>query len=116
MRGESNPQPDLSGYISLEERVPRDHVRSKMRLLVDTVLASMDADFAVAHSPRGVPRSRRSTRRGEARQLPNYCEADNCIKGTGSHKPDRISRLISPSRHNIGLRWVATAGIVPLDK
>jgi hypothetical protein len=45
MRGEANPQTALFSYVSLEERVPRDHPLRKLRILVDAVLATMDADF-----------------------------------------------------------------------
>ena len=45
MRGVANPQTALFSYVSLEKRVPSDHPLHKMRILVDAVLATMDADF-----------------------------------------------------------------------
>jgi transposase len=41
--------------VSLAERVPRDHPLRQRRLLVDAVLATMDADFAVGYAKRGRP-------------------------------------------------------------
>jgi len=55
MRGEADPQPALFSYVSLEERVPRDHPLRKMRVLVDAVLRTMDADFAAVYATRGRP-------------------------------------------------------------
>lgn len=55
MRGEAEPQPALFSYVSLEERVPRHHPLRKMRVLVDAVLATMDAEFAAAYAKRGRP-------------------------------------------------------------
>ena len=55
MRGEANPQTALFSYVSLEERVPRDHPLRKMRILVDAVLATMDADFTAVYAKRGRP-------------------------------------------------------------
>ena len=55
MRGEAQPQTALFSYVSLEERVPRDHPLRKLRILVDAVLARMDADFAAVYAKRGRP-------------------------------------------------------------
>jgi transposase len=55
MRGEAHPQPALFSYVSLEERVPRDHPLRKLRVLVDAMLAMMDADFAAVYATRGRP-------------------------------------------------------------
>ena len=55
MRGEAHPQTALFSYVSLEKRVPRDHPLRKMRILVDAVLASMDAELSEAYSSRGRP-------------------------------------------------------------
>ncbi len=55
MRGEANPQTALFSYVSLEERVPRDHPLRKLRILVDAVLATMDADFTTVYAKRGRP-------------------------------------------------------------
>jgi transposase len=55
MRGEAHPQTALFSYVSLEERVPRDHPLRKMRILVDAVLATMDADFSAVYAKRGRP-------------------------------------------------------------
>lgn len=48
MRGEARPQLALFSYVSLEERIPQDHPLRKLRVLVDAMLAMMDADFSAA--------------------------------------------------------------------
>ena len=55
MRGEAHPQTALFSYISLEKRVPRDHTLRKMRVLVDAVLASIDAELSQAYASRARP-------------------------------------------------------------
>lgn len=55
MRGEAEPQAALFNYVSLEERVSRDHPMRKMRVLVDAVLATMDAEFAAVYCRRRRP-------------------------------------------------------------
>ena len=55
MRGEAHPQSALVSYLSLQERVPRDHPLRKIRILVDAVLATMNADFAAVYAKRGRP-------------------------------------------------------------
>jgi transposase len=55
MRGEAHPQSALFSYLSLQERVPRDHPLRKIRILVDAVLATMNADFAAVYAKRGRP-------------------------------------------------------------
>ena len=55
MRGVGNPQTALFSYVSLEKRVPRDHPLHKMRVLVDAVLATMDADCSAVYAKRGRP-------------------------------------------------------------
>jgi transposase len=55
MRGEAELQIALFSYVSLEERVPRDHPLRKLRILVDAVLSTMDADFAAVYAKRGRP-------------------------------------------------------------
>jgi hypothetical protein len=36
----------MFSYVSVESRIPSDHPIRKLRVLVDTVLKAMDADFA----------------------------------------------------------------------
>jgi transposase len=55
MRGEAEPQVALFSYVSLEERVARAHPLRKLRILVDAVLSTMDADFAAVYARRGRP-------------------------------------------------------------
>lgn len=43
MRGADVQQPGMFSYVSVEDRVPRDHPIRKLRVLVDTILKEMDA-------------------------------------------------------------------------
>jgi transposase len=56
MRGEdSNPQPQMFSYVSLEERVPTDHPLRKVRRIVDEVLSGMSEEFDKVYAPTGRP-------------------------------------------------------------
>ena len=39
MRGQENPQTSMFSYVSLEQRVPKDHPLRALRALVDGILA-----------------------------------------------------------------------------
>jgi transposase len=43
MRGADVQQPGMFSYVSVEERVPKDHPIRKLRVLVDTILKEMEA-------------------------------------------------------------------------
>ncbi len=45
MRGSPSNQNAMFSYVSLEERVPKNHPLRKLRLIVDTILATMDPEF-----------------------------------------------------------------------
>ena len=55
MRGEDVTQGALFSYVSLEERVSKDHPLRRMRLLVDGVLASLSDEFTALYSHTGRP-------------------------------------------------------------
>jgi transposase len=55
MRGETNPQQSLFSYVNLDERVPRAHPLRKLRVLVDGVLASLDAELDALYASGGRP-------------------------------------------------------------
>lgn len=55
MRTEDVQQGGLFSYISLESRIPLNHPIRKLRVLVDTILKEMDADFAPLYSSVGRP-------------------------------------------------------------
>lgn len=42
MRGVNVQQLGMFSYVSVEERVPKDHPIRKLRILVDTILAQLD--------------------------------------------------------------------------
>jgi len=46
MRSPDQQQLGMFSYVSVEQRVPADHPIRKLRVLVDTILAGLDAEFA----------------------------------------------------------------------
>jgi len=55
MRGIQNFQGAMFSYISLEERVPKQHPLRKLRSMVDALLATMSTDFEAVYSKVGRP-------------------------------------------------------------
>ncbi|WP_043359131.1 transposase, partial [Methyloversatilis universalis] len=55
MRGQENPQALMFSYVSLEQRVPKDHPLRSLRALVDGILANMSALFDERYSHTGRP-------------------------------------------------------------
>ena len=55
MRGIQNFQGAMFSYISLEERVPKQHPLRKLRAMVDALLATMSADFEAVYAKVGRP-------------------------------------------------------------
>jgi transposase len=55
MRGQENPQTSMFSYVSLEQRVPKDHPLRALRALVDGILANMSTLFDQRYSHTGRP-------------------------------------------------------------
>jgi transposase len=55
MRGQENPQASMFSYVSLEQRVPKDHPLRTLRALVDGILANTSALFDQRYSHTGRP-------------------------------------------------------------
>lgn len=55
MRGADVQQLGMFSYVSLEERVPKDHPVRKLRILVDTILSEMDDLLAARYAKDGRP-------------------------------------------------------------
>lgn len=55
MRGQEDPQTSMFSYVSLEERVPREHPLRRLRVLVDSILSSMSRRFDERYSHTGRP-------------------------------------------------------------
>jgi len=55
MRGQENTQASMFNYVSLEQRVPKDHPLRTLRALVDGILANMSALFDQRYSHTGRP-------------------------------------------------------------
>lgn len=55
MRGADVQQLGMFSYVSVEERVPRDHPIRKLRVLVDTILHELDGEFAARYARDGRP-------------------------------------------------------------
>jgi transposase len=45
----------MFSYVSLEERIPKHHPLRKLRLIVDTILATMDKEFEAVYARTGRP-------------------------------------------------------------
>ena len=55
MRGHVDPQSGLFSYVSLEERIPRDHPLRRIKSQADAVLASMGSAFDAMYAEGGRP-------------------------------------------------------------
>jgi transposase len=55
MRGSQTNQSAMFSYVSLEDRIPKSHPLRKLRVLVDTVLATMDKEFEAVYAKTGRP-------------------------------------------------------------
>lgn len=55
MRGESNPQPEMFSYVSLESRIPSSHPIRIIRRIVDEALVELEPAFDEMYSERGRP-------------------------------------------------------------
>ena len=53
MRGPDVQQLGMFSYVSVEDRVPRDHPIRKLRILVDTILSELDDVFAARYAAVG---------------------------------------------------------------
>lgn len=45
----------MFSYVSLEDRIPKSHPLRKLRVLVDTLLATMDQEFEAVYAKTGRP-------------------------------------------------------------
>jgi transposase len=55
MRSPDQQQLGMFSYVSVEQRVPADHPIRKLRVLVDTTLAGLDAEFSSRYAKHGRP-------------------------------------------------------------
>ena len=55
MRGSDPKQPVIFSYVSLEDRVPKDHPLRSIRSIVDRVLEDLSGDFSRMYSVMGRP-------------------------------------------------------------
>ena len=55
MRSPDQQQLGMFSYVSVEQRVPADHPIRKLRVLVDTILAGLDAEFSSRYAKHGRP-------------------------------------------------------------
>jgi len=53
MRGADVQQLGMFSYVSVEDRVPKDHPIRKLRVLVDAILKEMDALLGSRYAPSG---------------------------------------------------------------
>jgi transposase len=55
MRGNDNQQEEIFSYVSMEQRVPKDHPLRRVRAMTDTALRGMTADFDALYARMGRP-------------------------------------------------------------
>lgn len=55
MRGDERVQGGMFSYVTLEQRVPKDHPRREIRRLTDVVLRSLSGEFDSLYSASGRP-------------------------------------------------------------
>lgn len=55
MRSPDQQQLGMFSCVSVEQRVPADHPIRKLRVLVDTILAGLDAEFSSRYAKHGRP-------------------------------------------------------------
>lgn len=55
MRGDENQQPTMFSYVSLEQRVPREHPLRAIRQMADRALAELSGPFGELYARRGRP-------------------------------------------------------------
>lgn len=55
MRSPDQQQLGMFSYVSAEQRVPADHPIRKLRVLVGTILAGLDAEFSSRYAKHGLP-------------------------------------------------------------
>ena len=55
MRGDERVQDGMFSYVSLEQRVPREHPLREIRKLTDDVLRALSAEFDALYSEQGRP-------------------------------------------------------------
>mgnify|MGYP000945009951 FL=1 len=55
MRGSDTRQGSLFSYVNLDNRIPAKHPIRKLRLVVDIILSSMDAEFSSRYADTGRP-------------------------------------------------------------
>jgi hypothetical protein len=53
MRGDERVQDGMFSYVTLEQRVPREHPLREIRKLTDQVLMSLSAEFDALYSDLG---------------------------------------------------------------
>jgi len=56
MRGADITQAALFSYRTLEQRIPKNRPLCKFRVVVDAILASMDAELDALYAPRAATR------------------------------------------------------------
>jgi len=55
MRGPDHPQTTMFSYLSIEERIPRDHPLRAIQTLVNPILADLSPRFQALYSTLGRP-------------------------------------------------------------
>lgn len=100
MRGADITQAALFSYRTLEQRIPKNHPLRKFRVVVDAILASMDAELDALYAPTGrdsIP--------------PERLLRASLIQTLFSIRSER--QLVTHIDYNLLYRWFVGLGIVP---
>ncbi len=98
MRGDERIQDGMFSYVSLEQRVPRDHPLREIRKLTDDVLRSMSGEFDALYSDMG----RRSI-------APEYVLRALLLQVLFSVRSER--QLVEQIDYNLLFRWFVGLGM-----
>jgi transposase len=98
MRGDERVQGGMFSYLSLEDRVPKDHPLRKIRLLTDIVLRALSGEFDSLYSASGRPSI-----------APEYVLRALLLQAFYSIRSER--QLVEQIDYNLLFRWFVGLGM-----
>ena len=98
MRGDERVQDGMFGYVSLEQRVPRDHPLREIRKLTDVVLGQLSAEFGKLYAASG-----------RSSIAPEYVLRALLLQAFYSVRSER--QLVEQIDYNLLFRWFVGLGM-----
>jgi transposase len=98
MRGDERVQDGMSRYVSLEQRIPKEHPLREIRRLTDEVLRSLSAEFDALYSDQGRPSI-----------APEYVLRAQLLQVFFSVRSER--QLVEQIDYNLLFRWFVGLGM-----